>query len=178
MTALTTARYRLDAVTEADTDAVFAYCQNEELQRYVPVPVPYTREAAQGYTRRYAPSAPHLWAIRSGDGLLGVVELKAEPARSAELGFWLGAPHRGHGTMTEAVAAVVGHGFDEVGLERIWWCAIAGNVGSAVVAKRNGFRFEGLRRRAMDHRGTRVDGWFGCLLRDDPRAPQDGWPVG
>jgi RimJ/RimL family protein N-acetyltransferase len=177
MTVLTTARYRLDAVTEADTDAVFAYCQNEELQRWVPVPVPYTREAAEGYTTKYAPAAPHLWAIRSGHQLLGVVELKAEPARSAELGFWLGAPHRGHGTMTEAVAAVVSHGFGEVGLERIWWCAVAGNIGSAVVAQRNGFRFEGLRRKAVDHRGVRLDGWFGSLLREDDRVPQAGWPL-
>lgn len=179
MTALATARFVLDEVTEADTGAVFAHCQNDVLQRFVPVPVPYTREAAEGYTKTYAATAPHLWAIRGGRGeLLGVIELKAEPARSAELGFWLGAPHRGQGIMTEAVGAVVDHGFGVVGLQRIWWCAIAGNLASAVVAQRNGFRFEGLRRLAMDHRGTRVDGWFASLLRDDDRSPQDGWPLG
>jgi RimJ/RimL family protein N-acetyltransferase len=176
---LRTANLVLDAVTAADTDRVFEYCQDPVLQGFVPVPVPYTRETALGYTQGYAADAKNLWAIRTRvDGpLLGVIELSPKPLRSAELGFWLGGEHRGRGIMTEAAIAVVEYGFSVAGLEHIDWCAVVGNVGSARVARSAGFRYEGLRRKSMPHRDVRLDGWFGSILRTDDRTPQPGWPA-
>ena len=74
---LTTARLRLNALRPSDADEVFAFCNDPELQTFVPVPVPYTREVAEGYVTAYASAAPMLWAIREADDgpLLGVVEL-------------------------------------------------------------------------------------------------------
>ncbi len=90
---ITTARLQLDAVTPSDTDAVFEYCNDAELQGYVPVPVPYSVHAAASYTEGYAPKAPWLWAIRrlGEPSLLGVIELKPGDLRSAELGLLAGA---------------------------------------------------------------------------------------
>jgi RimJ/RimL family protein N-acetyltransferase len=79
--------------------------------------------------------------------------------------------------MTEAAVAVVEFGFTVAGLEHIDWCAVVGNVGSAMVARNAGFRYEGLRRRSMPHRDVRLDGWFGSILRTDNRSPQGGWPL-
>jgi RimJ/RimL family protein N-acetyltransferase len=176
---LRTANLALDAVTAADTERVLAYCQDTTLQGFVPVPVPYTQESALGYTQTYAADARWLWAIRERlDGpLLGVIELSPHELNSAELGFWLGAEHRGRGIMTEAAIAVVEYGFSVAGLEHIAWCAVVGNVGSAMVARKAGFRYEGLRRKSMPHRDARLDGWFGSILRTDDRTPQAGWPV-
>ena len=180
MTMITTARLRLDAVAPSDVDRVLEYCADEELQGYVPVPIPYTHETAVGFVEGYAASAKHLWAIRQNEGgpLLGVIELKPNELASAELGFWLGRPHRGTGIMTEAAAAVVDFGFaaDGAALDRIWWCAVVGNAASAIVARRVGFRYEGLRRLALEHRDRRLDGWFAALLSTDDRVPQPGWP--
>ena len=177
---LTTARLQLDAVTPADADAVFEFCNNAPLQDYVPVPVPYTRDHAASYTQEYASKAPWLWAIRRhGDSsLTGVIELKAHELRSAELGFWLGHPHRGQGIMTEAATAVVDFGFSAAGaaLIHIDWCAVVGNIGSATVAQRVGMRYEGLRRQSLPHRDHRRDAWFASILNTDDRAPQPGWP--
>ena len=175
---LSTPRLHLDAVLPSDADAVLAYCVDEELQGYVPVPIPYTRESAVGYVEGYAPKNKNLWAIRMHEGgpLLGVIELKPNPLASAELGYWLGRPHRGAGIMSEAAVAVVDHGFAS-GLDHITWCAVVGNTGSAVVARRAGFHYEGLRRRALEHRDHRLDGWFASLLSTDDRTPQDGWPL-
>lgn len=176
---LTTARLVLDAVTAADTDAVLEYCNDPELQAYVPVPVPYTRDSAIGYTEGFAPNAPLLWAIRENNSFLGVIELKVHELASAELGFWLGRPHRSRGIMTEAARAVVDFGFDPAGgdLDHIDWCAVVGNIGSARVARNAGFRYEGLRRQAIVHRDKRLDAWFAGLLRTDDRTAQDGWPA-
>ncbi len=179
MDTLRTAHLVLDAVTAADTQRVFEYCQDEELQGYVPVPLPYTMDTATGYTQGYAPDARWLWAIRDRvDGpLLGVIELKPRELESAELGFWLGADHRGRGVMTESAIAVVEFGFTVAGLEHIDWCAIVGNVPSAMVARNAGFRYEGLRRKSMPQRNVRLDGWFASILRTDDRSPQGGWPL-
>ncbi|MEO7722137.1 MAG: GNAT family protein [Pseudolysinimonas sp.] len=121
-----------------------------------------------------------LWAIRRREDapLLGVIELTPEPIGSAELGYWLGHPHRGNRIMSEAIRAVVEFGFAPEGadLTRISWCAVAGNVASARAARSAGFRFEGERRQALPHRDERRDGWFASLLRTDDHAPQGGWP--
>ena len=178
---LTTARLRLDAVSPADNDAVFEYCNDTDLQGYVPVPVPYTRHAAASYTEGYAPKAPWLWAIRLLDDkrLLGVIELKPRELRSAELGYWLGDPHRGQGIMTEAATAVIDFGFnaDGAALAHIDWCAVVGNIGSATVAQKIGLRYEGLRRQSLPHRDRRLDAWFASILGTDDREPQTGWPL-
>ena len=178
---LTTTRLRLDAVSPADNDAIFEYCNDTDLQGYVPVPVPYTHQAAASYTEGYAPKAPWLWAIRllEEQRLLGVIELKPHELRSAELGYWLGDPHRGQGIMTEAAIAVIDFGFsaDGAALAHIDWCAVVGNVGSATVAQKIGMQYEGLRRQSLPHRDRRLDAWFASILSTDDREPQTGWPL-
>ena len=185
-------RLHLDPVTRADAEAVLEYCGDPDLQHWVPVPAPYSRADAEFFTTQYATDAAtsptfSLWAIRLNDGLgeatrynplVGAIELRFEPLLSGTVGYWLGAPHRGRGLMTEAVGALVEHAFDErgFGLRRIHWQARVGNGASATVARRNGFRFEGTSRAALVHGAIRVDSWEASLLRDDPREPTDGWP--
>jgi RimJ/RimL family protein N-acetyltransferase len=186
-------RLRLDSVTEGDEEAVFTYCQDEELQRWVPVPTPYTRASAALFTGDYARGAANsesltLWAIRERDveatgadaaPLLGVIELRFEPFASATVGFWLGREWRGLGYMSEALQTLVEYAFDYRGLrlDRLHWESIVGNIASAVVARRAGFQFEGVSRGSLIHRGTRLDSWQATLLATDPRAPAPGWPL-
>jgi RimJ/RimL family protein N-acetyltransferase len=181
---LETERLLLDPLTERDEDAVYRYCQDEELQRWVPVPVPYERASARFFVGTYAKDASvsptlTLWAIRSDGIFRGVIELRFEPLGSATVGFWLGPDHRGQGIMTEALQALVEYAFDEggLGLTRIHWESLVGNYGSAIVARRAGFQFEGVSRRSLVHRDTRVDSWQAVLLREDSREPTEGWPL-
>jgi RimJ/RimL family protein N-acetyltransferase len=183
---LLTPRLRLDTVTPADTDDVLAYCVDPEIQRWVPLPVPYTRESAEFFTGKYATSAAEgdeftLWAIRDAESprILGAIELRNQPLASGGIGYWLGREHRGSGIMTEAVEAIVEYAFAEGGLElqRLEWSAVAGNVASGIVARRAGFRFEGEQRKSSVFRDTRVDTWYATLLRDDDREQQEGWPL-
>ncbi|MGV8884492.1 MAG: GNAT family N-acetyltransferase [Microbacteriaceae bacterium] len=186
-------RLALGPVTLSDADSVFTLCQDAELQRFVPLPVPYTRKDAEYFTSTYATDAAtsstfSLWAIRlttdaapptGPRAIIGAIELRCEPLRSATVGFWLGQPYRGLGIMTEALRALVDYAFDpeKLGLERLHWEAVVGNTASAIVAQRNGFVFEGVSRRALAHRDIRVDAWRASLLRSDPREATEGWPV-
>jgi RimJ/RimL family protein N-acetyltransferase len=180
-----TERLRLDAITPADTDAVFAYCQDPDVQRWVPIPAPYPRDSAVFFTGEYATKGNGdeftLWAIRSisDSALLGAIEMRHQPLRGGSIGYWLGAPHRGLGLMTEAVEALVEYAFADGGLEldRLEWEAVVGNVASAIVARRAGFRFEGSRRSSSVFRDRRVDTWYAGILRTDDREQQPGWPL-
>ena len=177
-------RLHLDAVVPNDAADVLEYCVDSELQRWVPLPVPYKLSDAEYFTGTYAASASTafvLWAIRLAPDspLVGAIELRFEPLGSATVGFWLGKPHRGQGIMTEAVATIIDYAFDPQGydLSRLHWESVAGNWASAIVARRNGFTFEGMQRQSLVHRESRVDSWQASLLRGDPAAFTEGWPL-
>jgi RimJ/RimL family protein N-acetyltransferase len=179
---LSSDRLTLDAFGPDDTDLVHAYVDDAELQRFIPVPVPYTRRDAERYTGTYAAEAAispalGLWAIREGGTLVGALELRHEEIGSADLGYWIGAPHRGRGLMTEAVGLLATHCFEVMGLQRLSWQAVVGNVASAIPVQRNGFVFEGTRRLGLEVRGLRVDSWVASLLNTDSRQPASGWPL-
>lgn len=180
-------RLALTSLLPSDAAAVFDYCSDPELQRYTRVPVPYTRADAEFFTTAYAIDASRdenlcVWAIRTRDAnrsLVGAVELRLDAAAGAELGFWVGRPHRGTGVMTEALALVIEHAFsaDGLNLELLRWDAAAGNQASARVARRCGFRFRGTLEKHLVIRDEAHDAWVAELRRDDPREPRDGWPL-
>lgn len=173
-------RLTLDAITPDDTDAVLAFCLDPELQRYTRVPVPYARGDAEFFTGSYAAASGdsvRLWAIRVAGEFVGTVELRLLSASDAELGYWIGSPHRGRGIMTEALGLVVDHAFTELGLTTLRWDAVAGNRASAAVARQNGFTFLGTRPAHIAIRDELHEAWLAELNAGDPRQPSGGWPA-
>lgn len=96
-------------------------------------------------------------AARDGGRLLGVTGLHHldDPARQAEFGIFLGGPEEwGKGYGGEATALLVGHGFEVLGLNRIWLHVYADNARGLRAYARVGFRREGVLRQAA-RRGDR-----------------------
>ena len=172
---LTTSRLLLRSVGPDDVPAVYAACQDPEIQRWTTVPSPYLMEHAEQFAREYVPKA---WAAgdaavfgvtdRGTGELHGVVGLHFDRGRDdgiAEIGYWTAASARGRGVTTEAVAAVCAWGFTSCGVQRLEWYAEVGNVPSRRVAEKVGFAIEGtLRSFLLRPGGERVDGWVGSLL--------------
>ncbi|MBB2976399.1 RimJ/RimL family protein N-acetyltransferase [Microbacterium endophyticum] len=180
---LHTARLVLSAPTAADVPAIFAACQDPDIQRYTTVPSPYLREHAEKFisdTAEQWDAKTHLtWAMRHNDRLVGMIGLyRLDKDGGAELGYWVDPETRGRGFVTEASAAVLDWAFDRhtLGLQRVEWRAVVGNNASARAARAVGFRYEGTRRRALVHGDYRDDGWAAALLAEDDRQPQ-AWPV-
>ncbi|PRB16609.1 GNAT family N-acetyltransferase [Microbacterium sp. MYb62] len=182
--ALTTERLILRAPTEADIDAIADACRDPEIPRWTTVPNPYTREDAEEFVRHvagwWADGSEVVWGMYAGEELVGMIGLHNIATHftgaSAELGYWVTAGARGKGYLTEAGRAVIDWGFAELGLVRIRWQAVAGNVPSARAARTLGFRYEGLQRHALTSQRGRDDGWIAGLLPTDDRTPVD-WPV-
>lgn len=181
---LTTERLVLHVPDETDVDAITAACQDPEIPRWTTVPSPYGRADAEGYVRLigewWADGSQTIWcAYRDGAlvASIGLHHITPHPTGGhAELGYWVTASARGNGYLVEAARAVVDWGFDELGLARINWRAVVGNVASARAARALGFRYEGFARQALTSDRGRDDGWFGGLLATDDRTPVH-WPA-
>lgn len=111
------------------------------------------------------------WAVvRQGDGLVlgtcGFHNFQAEHRR-AEVGYELGQEYWGRGLMTEALTAILGHGFGVLDLNRIEAFVNRGNVRSAALLASLGFVEEGLLREYEFARGGFVDQHCFSLLRRD-----------
>lgn len=180
---LRTARLTLEPPAAADVDAITDAAQDPEVPRWTTLPSPYTRAHAEDFVAKaatwWAETSELTWGVRHEGRWVGMVGLhRVEPRGAAEIGYWMARPARGRGFLTEAARRVVDFGFadDGLGLARIEWRAVVGNVPSARVARRIGFRYEGLVRQGLSDPRGRSDGWIAGLLRDDDRSPQP-WPV-
>ncbi|MDR1442538.1 MAG: GNAT family N-acetyltransferase [Bifidobacteriaceae bacterium] len=164
-----------------DTQRVFDYCQDSDIQRWTAVPVPYGPKDAtsfvegasqNGWDWETGGSDERVWAIRvRADGasiLAGSVGLRPDPpGQSLEIGYLLAPDCRGRGLASDAVLTVTAHALRDLGMRRVLWRAAVGNWGSRRVAERCGFRVEGAVRSQVVIRGDVLDGWIGTALAED-----------
>jgi RimJ/RimL family protein N-acetyltransferase len=176
---LRTARLVLDQPTLADVDLITEYCQDPIFETYLTTPWPYHRDDAVGFVAEYAPAAwqgdtEFTWSVRLGGELIGMIGFRT--AR-LDIGFWLGAPHRGNGYMTEATTAVLDGLFGRA-FEVVLWECFPGNTASVSVARKAGFTFTGVADSIVTGRdGTHSPSWQGRIARSDSREAKPGWPV-
>ncbi|MCL7959647.1 MAG: GNAT family N-acetyltransferase, partial [marine benthic group bacterium] len=107
-------------------------------------------------------------AVTDSSVLVGAISLRLdfEHAR-AELGYWIGLPFWGRGYATEAAVAMVGYGFNELGLNRIFAHHVARNPASGRVMKKAGFTHEGFHRAHVLKNGRFEDLHSFAILRAD-----------
>lgn len=172
----------LDQPKEADIPLIVEYCQDPVFERYLTLPWPYARRDAEFFVLEYVPrgwesGSEVTWVLRGPEGtFLGVIGLRTSRAM---VGFWLGAPHRGHGYMPLAVSTVADWVFRSgfAGLSVIRWEAVVGNTASLAVARKTGFRYEGIEPAIVVARdGSRPASWQAVLKATDDRVPKPGWP--
>lgn len=86
---------------------------------------------------------------------------------SAHVGYWLDEALAGRGVMPTAVALAVDHCFGVLGLHRIEINVRPENAASLRVARKLGFREEGLRRQYLHIAGAWRDHISFALVRDE-----------
>jgi RimJ/RimL family protein N-acetyltransferase len=133
---------------------------------------PSSTGAASSRPGQPAPSPEHPYPTVGP--LLGVIGYRRT---TSDIGFWLGAPHRGRGLMPEALMTVAQWLFDQGATDIAWECA-AGNFASASVARSVGFRYVGTKAANVMYRdGTRPTSWHGSLRANQLGVAQPGWPA-
>lgn len=166
----------------SDVDTVAGILAEPRMLRYLPLPNPYTREHADAYVNRTAPS-------RAADGtgielavcenttarVLGAALLLLEAGgESGEIGYWIGLPDWGQGFATEAAATLTRFAFSN-GIRRLVIRCDTPNAASARVALALGFRFEAIQRGAIV-RGRSFTGALFARIEGDGGAIAPVWP--
>ena len=165
---LTTAEVRTDRLLlrpprPDDEDAVLRACQDPDVLRWTAsLPDPYTRADARAWVRGIAPGqragGQGLPCVaEAGGALVGSAGLVFLDTARVEVGYWTAPWARRQGYATEATVALVGWAFAH-GAEEVRLRAAVGNTASQEVARRAGFRADGLQRggiRRLD--GRRLD---------------------
>ena len=77
-----------------------------------------------------------IWSI---DAYVGTINVTPEDDK-AEMGYYLGAQHQGHGYMGRAVHRIVNYCFDDLRLQKIWAKVHVNNEKSTSVLFASGFR--------------------------------------
>jgi ribosomal-protein-serine acetyltransferase len=106
-----------------------------------------TREFIVSMERQYREGDGVAVGIWAGGRFAGAAGLRIERAnRAASIGYWIARRYQGKGLVTRACRALMGWAFDELKLQRIELRAATGNRRSLAVARRLGFRREGVLR--------------------------------
>jgi RimJ/RimL family protein N-acetyltransferase len=174
----------LTQFTLGDRELVAEYSGAEEFELYMTTPWPYTLDHAHNFITEHVPRGWETgreltWALRADPSgpLLGAIGLRHEQPGTANIGYWLGAPHRRRGYMTAAVEAVADWGFGN-GIHTLKWECVVGNVASMAVARRAGFSHTGTGPAEVPSRdGSLPESWRGVLAADSDRTETEGWPA-
>ncbi|WP_420176158.1 GNAT family N-acetyltransferase [Luteococcus sp. OSA5] len=159
-----------------DIPLVARACQDPLTQQWLPLPRPYTEQAARDFVETIASQQ-----LASGNGIERAIERSGEfvgvigakktdwAARKTEVGYWLAPWARGKGVMTRALCAMTDWLLGTQQITRVEVHVAPGNAASLAVARRAGFVREGIMRRAgHTHDGT-TDLVLFSRLADDPR---------
>jgi ribosomal-protein-alanine N-acetyltransferase len=176
---LHTGRLHLRPLRADDAAALFAIFSDPEVMRYWSTPSWPSVDEARALIERDArelPAGEHLrlGIERQEDGrLIGTCSLFAlvKQCRRAELGYGLLRAAWGQGYMHEALCALLGFGFDELGLNRVEADIDPRNQPSARSLERLGFSKEGfLRERWIVDGEVSDSALYGLLAADWRRA--------
>ncbi|RBY91791.1 N-acetyltransferase [Blastococcus sp. TBT05-19] len=157
-----------------DVDQVHRACQDPHIQRWIgQLPVPYTRDSARTFVEEVAPGERTegtglTTAVEAAGDLVGSAGAYLRPGRlGPEIGYWIAPWARGHGYAAEAAHALAEWALG-LGAPRVHLFVDVGNAASQAVARRAGFRDEGVVRAALEQRdGTWRDAvLFGRLPGD------------
>lgn len=169
---LTTSRLVLRAPAAADAETIAELAADRRIaDTTATVPHPYIVADAQRFIAKAREDCPGwTWAIadRADDRVLGVLSLDwPDDGAVAELGYWVGVPHWGHGYATEAAATAIGHTFRGRRARIVHADHLTRNPASHRVMEKLGMRVEGIRRRRFRKWGVLEDLCGHSVLREE-----------
>lgn len=143
-------RFRME-----DAQAMFDnWASDDEVTKYLTWPTHTTVDASamvlEDWVSSYQREDFYLWAIEfEGQtvGSISVVEQNSDIGK-AEIGYCIGRHWWHKGIMSEALKAVMGHLFDEVGFNRLQACHDPRNTHSGAVMRKCGMTYEGTHRQS------------------------------
>ncbi|WP_338730040.1 GNAT family protein [Haladaptatus sp. DJG-WS-42] len=149
---LQTERLELKPVTHDDEQFLNTHLNHPKIREHISsFRTPYSEmEQQDSFEEFHTGENVVSLVIWDGDERVGHIGLMPFHDRNklGNLGYWIAPDHWGAGYATEAAEAIIGFGFDELGLHRIDAWIEAPNEGSRRVVEKLGFTHEGTKREA------------------------------
>jgi RimJ/RimL family protein N-acetyltransferase/SAM-dependent methyltransferase len=142
---LTTERLRLEPLGREHADHIVALNADPEVMRFITGrPLPAEQSLASLPELVADQDGLGFWAGFEGDDFVGVWFLIPDPERpgAGEVGYRLPRAAWGRGLATEGSRALLDHGFDTAGLDRVWAETMTVNAASRAVMDRLGMTYE------------------------------------
>jgi RimJ/RimL family protein N-acetyltransferase len=144
-----TRRLKLRKLTAADAEALFAYRSDPEVARYQNWE-PASVEELRSFLESLSGIEPLTWfqvgiELRETGDLIGDCGIRLTDAANrcqAEIGITLASPFQGRGLASEALWALLGHLFLDLGLHRVFGSVDPRNLASMRLLQRVGMRQE------------------------------------
>ena len=144
---LETERLLLRRINKNDADEVLALRGNPEIMKYIPRPLPKTKEEALEHIAmieyKIVNNIGINWGItiKGNDKIIGIIgHYRIQPENHrAEIGYMSLPEYNGKGYITEAIKAVVEYGFNQMNLHSIEAVIDPDNTASEKVLQKNGF---------------------------------------
>lgn len=146
-------RLRLREFEPADWHAVYCWCADPDVMRFMLAGGTWTEEQSRAYVQQAmvcAQEQPRMTyafaiALRTDGHVIGGCQLRvvSSQSREAVIGFGLARPYWGQGYATEAARALLSFGFGRLKLHRIVAEVVNANRASVRVLEKVGMRQEG-----------------------------------
>jgi RimJ/RimL family protein N-acetyltransferase len=171
---LSTERLLLRQFLPTDAPRIRELAGAKEIAAGTLLPHPYEDGTAEEWIatrQKYFEAGTALYfaiTLAQGQAMIGSIGLDiVESHKHARLSYWLGVPYWNRGYCTEAVAAVLGYGFRQLELNRIYSPHFLGNDASGRVLQKAGMTYEGRMREHYLRFNRFVDlELYGMLRRD------------
>lgn len=172
MSELRTARLTLRPFEPDDEGAVLAYRNDPAVARFQGWPLPFTRALFLKLLGPAADPSEGAWVSRcicDSTGVCGDIALRLHD-QQGEVGISLAVSAQGRGYASEALTAITGHAFGELGLHRLHAGVDPKNHGSTQLFARHRWRHEGTSLQSYNHRGQWADEATYALLAKEWNA--------
>jgi RimJ/RimL family protein N-acetyltransferase len=151
-------------LTLSDQEDIVTAGNDDQMQKWFPLPFPYTIENAKWFILDFAPERQLggtglVSAIDLDGKFAGVIEIKRAEwrGRSCEISYWTSPWARSKGVSTSALVMLSHWMFREMGFQRLEVRVAPGNLASQRVVEKAGFVREGIARNAGITNHGRLD---------------------
>jgi [ribosomal protein S5]-alanine N-acetyltransferase len=135
----------IEPISEVHLDWVHQYASDKRISDSSNVPYPYTREMADSWfkiiSNRQKTGLSRVFSIIYDGAFAGVISLNNifPEEKKAEIDYWVAVKFQGKGVATAAVAKLIDHAKQALGIKTFYSGGLAKNTPSLAVQRKNGF---------------------------------------